>query len=262
MLNIAKAVLGLGFVIFIHELGHFLVAKWCDVHVETFSIGFGPALPGCSFKWGETTYKLALFPLGGYVKMVGEGDAEEEAEDNPRSFKNKTVGQRMPIISAGVIMNVLLAIVCFTAVFMNGKDREAGVIGSLDSGGQAWKKNVPSGWLLKQVGSRVASEYRPIYFPDLLSVVLSSYWDQEIEFKWVDFEPIGKAGAEAVPGEAKLVPPREEDAGRPMIGVSPPEMLELFREKIEGAYILPVIQGTRPITRGRSTCSRGMSWSR
>src|SRR5262249_41223536 len=61
--------LGLGFVIFIHELGHFLAAKWCDVHVQTFSIGFGPALPGCSFQRGETTYKLAVLPLGGYVAM-------------------------------------------------------------------------------------------------------------------------------------------------------------------------------------------------
>src|SRR5205807_1024920 len=99
--SVAKAALGLGFIIFIHELGHFLVAKWCDVHVTTFSIGFGPALPGCSFKWGETTYKLALFPLGGYVQMVGQVDGSEETDDNdtdPRSYRNKTVGQRMAII--------------------------------------------------------------------------------------------------------------------------------------------------------------------
>src|SRR5262249_5252851 len=95
MWYIAKAGLGLGLVIFIHELGHFAVAKWCDVHVQTFSIGFGPALPGCSFQYGETTYKIALFPLGGYVKMVGEGDNDPETEDDPRSFKNKSVGQRM-----------------------------------------------------------------------------------------------------------------------------------------------------------------------
>ena len=56
---------GLGFIIFIHELGHFLAAKACNVHVKTFSIGFGPALPFCSHKLGETTYKLALVPLGG-----------------------------------------------------------------------------------------------------------------------------------------------------------------------------------------------------
>src|SRR5262249_16635943 len=93
--KIAKVVLGIGFVIFFQELGHFLVAKWCDVHVQTFSIGFGPAFPGCSFQWGETFYKIALFPLGGYVKMVGEGAEDDESADDPRSFKKKSVGQRM-----------------------------------------------------------------------------------------------------------------------------------------------------------------------
>jgi len=73
--------LGLGFVIFIHELGHFLAAKWCDVHVQTFSIGFGPALPGCSFQRGETLYMIGVLPLGGYVNMVGEGTDVEENED-------------------------------------------------------------------------------------------------------------------------------------------------------------------------------------
>src|SRR2546423_794794 len=121
MWTIAKVALGLGAVIFVHELGHFLVAKWCDVHVQTFSIGFGPAIPGCSFQWGETTYKLALIPLGGYVKMVGQVDADEsddpESDADPRSYRNKTVWQRMAIISAGVIMNVILACVCFMAVY-------------------------------------------------------------------------------------------------------------------------------------------------
>src|SRR5207253_2267890 len=95
MWSLVKAALGLGFVVFVHELGHFLVAKWCDVHVETFSIGFGPAIPGCSVQRGETLYKIGLFPLGGYVKMVGEGAENDEEDDDPRSFKNKTVGQRM-----------------------------------------------------------------------------------------------------------------------------------------------------------------------
>src|SRR5205814_7414412 len=112
----ALVTVGLGFVIFIHELGHFLAAKWCDVHVLTFSIGFGPALPGCSYKKGETTYKLSLLPLGGYVNMVGEGTDADESEDYPRSFKNKSVGQRMAIISAGVVMNVLFGALAFIFV--------------------------------------------------------------------------------------------------------------------------------------------------
>ena len=95
---VVKVLIGLGFVIFIHELGHFLAAKWCDVHVQTFSIGFGPALPGCSFQRGETTYKIGALPLGGYVNMIGEGPEADEDENYPRSFKNKTVGDRKSVV--------------------------------------------------------------------------------------------------------------------------------------------------------------------
>src|SRR6266511_1084416 len=105
----------------------------------TFSVGFGPAIPGLSFKRGETTYKIALLPLGGYVNMVGEGTDADENEDYPRSFKNKSVGQRMAIISAGVIMNVLFGIVCFVFVFRtHGVERTTAVVGVVDPGSPAW----------------------------------------------------------------------------------------------------------------------------
>jgi regulator of sigma E protease len=89
VLSLLKVVLGLSFVIFIHELGHFLVAKWCDVHVTHFSIGFGPKIPGLWFVWGETTYQVCMIPLGGYVQMVGQVDGDEsndaETDEDPRS---------------------------------------------------------------------------------------------------------------------------------------------------------------------------------
>jgi regulator of sigma E protease len=143
---IVKAGLGLSFVIFVHELGHFLAAKWCDVNVTTFSIGFGPAIPGCKFKWGETTYKLAILPLGGYVQMVGQVDGDEASdgsEDDPRSYRKKTVPQRMLIISAGVIMNAIFAAICFIAVYQgNGKEHPAPVIGVVDSGATSFIKGL------------------------------------------------------------------------------------------------------------------------
>src|SRR5262245_27688139 len=139
--------LGLGLVILVHELGHFLVAKWCDVHVETFSIGFGPALPGCQYKKGETTYMIALFPLGGYVKMLGEGAEEEDGGgDDPSSYKNKSVPQRMGIISAGVVMIVILG--CLAFIFVNmahGDEQPVAVIGAVDSGSPAWVQGAQSG---------------------------------------------------------------------------------------------------------------------
>ena len=152
-LDVLKVILGLGLVIFIHELGHFLAAKWCDVHVETFSIGFGPAVPGCRYRYGETTYMVGLIPLGGYVKMVGEGSEEEGGEDDPRSFKNKTVGQRMLIISAGVVMNMILAGLCFVFVYTaRGVDEKAAIIGSVNPGSPAWQIGLKPGTLITKIG--------------------------------------------------------------------------------------------------------------
>src|SRR5262249_11497648 len=184
ILTILKVAFGLGFVIFIHELGHFLVAKWCDVHVETFSIGFGPPLPGCSFRRGETLYKIALIPLGGYVKMVGEGTSQGD-DDDPRSFKNKSVGQRMAIISAGVVMNVILACVCFIAVYTHGKERQPAVVGQVEPGGPLWEKGVPSGSEFTQVGGKTAQPGHPLYFQEIQRKVLFSGRDEELTLAYV-----------------------------------------------------------------------------
>ena len=117
---ILMVVLGLGFVIFIHELGHFAVAKWAGVKVEKFSIGFGPSLVG--FQRGETYYSLSIIPLGGFVKMLGENPAEDgqDAIIDPRSYLNKPVGHRMAIISAGVIMNIITGLGFFAMAYRLG----------------------------------------------------------------------------------------------------------------------------------------------
>ncbi len=166
-----KVVIGLGLVIFIHELGHFVAAKWCDVHVKTFSIGFGPAIPFCSYKWGETTYMLGIIPLGGYVAMVGEGDhgADEEAEEDPRSFKHKTVGQRMLIISAGVVMNVILGMGCFVAAYLHGVREEPAIIGMVMSGGSAWRAGLLTDDRIVKIGSRDNPTFK-----DLRPIVMST----------------------------------------------------------------------------------------
>ncbi|HZT82641.1 MAG TPA: site-2 protease family protein, partial [Gemmataceae bacterium] len=219
MWNIAKAALGLSFVIFIHELGHFAVAKWCDVHVETFSIGFGPALPGCRFTCGETTYKLALLPLGGYVKMKGEGTDDEE-DDDPRSFKNKTVGQRMAIISAGVIMNLILGFACFVAAYYSGVQQTAGVVGAVEPGSPAWTKNLHSGLVIDRIG-----DARDPSFEDLKYVVMLSRSGQELDM--AVHSPYGN-GTER---EFTILPRRTKDDPAPVIGIQPPMELKLLPER-------------------------------
>src|SRR5204863_9967675 len=129
---------------------------YCNLHVTIFSIGFRPALPFCSYTWGETTYKLAVFPLGGYVQMVGQVDGDESSdgsEDDPRSYKNKSVWQRMAIISAGVVMNAILAFICFIIVFRGpGKDRGVAVVGSVDPGLPAYAEGPGTGDVIYHSG--------------------------------------------------------------------------------------------------------------
>jgi|SRR5437867_1814642 len=114
---IASALVGVGVLIVIHEFGHFLLAKRTGVGVLTFSVGFGPKL--LRRKIGETEYALSAFPLGGYVKMVGE-DPEEEVrqEDLVRSFSHQGIGKRVAIVAAGPLFNLLLAVAFFAGIFM------------------------------------------------------------------------------------------------------------------------------------------------
>jgi len=112
------AILVFGVLIFIHEFGHFLVAKLVGVRVEEFSIGMGPS--AFSKKKGDTLYSIRILPFGGYVKMTGEAGLEEDSDippDDPRRFNNKTVAQRMGVIVAGPLMNLFLAVVIFAIVF-------------------------------------------------------------------------------------------------------------------------------------------------
>lgn len=107
LFNLLKIVAILGTLVAIHELGHFIVAKLCNVKVHKFSIGFGPKL----FKKdsGETEYTLRLIPFGGFVQMEGE---EERSEDE-RAFNNKPVWQRIAIVSAGALVNIIFAVIVY-----------------------------------------------------------------------------------------------------------------------------------------------------
>ena len=97
----------LGFMILIHEFGHYAVAKWLGVRVEQFAIGFGTRLIG--FRKGDTDYRINAIPLGGYVKMSGENPMDERSDD-PREFMNHSRWHRFLIAIAGPTMNILLAI--------------------------------------------------------------------------------------------------------------------------------------------------------
>jgi regulator of sigma E protease len=201
--------LGFGFVIFFHELGHFLTAKWAGVKVEQFAVGFGPAIfswrkglglrPGSSRKeydeklhqhllqgkvtpvsqstdlesnsrpratreethdftelelsrasdelgLGETEYRLNWIPLGGYVKMLGQDDLNPNATTNdPRSFNMKPVSKRMVIVSAGVIMNIILAAIGFMILFLIGFHVPPAIVGGVMPGSPAQQATTMAG---------------------------------------------------------------------------------------------------------------------
>ncbi|MEO0513192.1 MAG: site-2 protease family protein [Planctomycetota bacterium] len=159
-LNLALILFGFGLVIVIHELGHFLAARWAGVRVETFSVGFGDALvsfrPGMGWRRGSTLaeyaarsaagedglspteYRLSVVPLGGYVKMLGQDDADpSHRSDAPDSYNSVVVWKRMVIISAGVVFNVISAAALFVIAFSIGLTAAPPELGVVESGSPA-----------------------------------------------------------------------------------------------------------------------------
>lgn len=149
-------VLGFGFLIFVHELGHFLVAKWVGIKCTQFAIGFGPSVvawrKGIGFRagsteaeyekrtaagedpatLGETEYRLNYVPLGGYVKMLGQEDLDPAARSNdPRSYNAKPVWARACVISAGVVMNLIFGVIFFIIAFMAGVEFPPAIVGGV-----------------------------------------------------------------------------------------------------------------------------------
>jgi regulator of sigma E protease len=144
--------------VFFHELGHFLVAKWCKVGVETFSIGFGPKI--FKKKFGETVYCISAIPLGGYVKMIGEEHGKAIAdEDISRSFTHKKLYQKSAIVAAGPIFNFLLSILIFYVIFqISGIYFLKPIIGEVTDNSPAKTAGIKPGDIIKEInGQKIES---------------------------------------------------------------------------------------------------------
>jgi regulator of sigma E protease len=275
-LTILKVGGGLSFVIFVHELGHFLVAKACGVRCDKFYVGFDwplgrgfdwllslPLRPFgrkvkffqyfipdslVKFKYGETTYGIGIVPLGGYVKMLGQDDdpshasaemkilerqrkleaagetvpAEERISDerarellDPRSYQTKSVPQRLAIITAGVIMNVIFAFLMAVLAYSLGVDKGVTEIGRVHAGGPAWKAGL-------QPGDKVTSiAGEPVqYFEDLMAHVQFKNLDNPTNLPFVV-----KRDGVAEPITLKITP--DTSRGAPAILVSPASSLKI-----------------------------------
>ena len=134
----------LGVLIFIHELGHFLVARYFDVKVEVFSLGFGPKI--LKYKKGETLYCLSLFPLGGYVKMFGDNPLEEIPDSKKvRGFLYKKVPQKLAIALGGPLMNLIFTLVAFFILALYGLPSLSPQLGDVKVDSKAYKAGFRSG---------------------------------------------------------------------------------------------------------------------
>jgi regulator of sigma E protease len=230
---------GLGAVIFVHELGHFLVAKACGVKCEKFFIGFDVGGYKISRKWGETEYGIGILPLGGYVKMLGQDDnpaniAEQVRESqvagnaieakeitgpdgkkyliDKRSYLAKSVPQRMAIISAGVIMNIIFAFIFATIAFKLGVPFNPAIVSRTGPGTPAWQKDVRPGDEIIRIG-----DVKDPSFDDLRGSVSLGDIEAGIPFE------IRRDGETVT----KTLFPRQ-GRGLPQVGIAPPASLVIY----------------------------------
>jgi len=179
MTDVIPLLITLGVLVFVHELGHFLVARWHGVRCLTFALGFGPKL--LQTKRGDTVYCICAFPLGGYVKMAGMAEsADDKPEGKPDEFPSKTKWQRVQILLAGPVMNGILAVVVMTVVLYQGAEvpvypEQPPVVGSVAEDSPAAAAGIRPGDRILSVAGREVDTWEEM----ILSVVLRA--DRETE---------------------------------------------------------------------------------
>ncbi len=210
---IVLMIVGFSAVIFVHELGHFVMAKVAGVRVDKFAIGFGKELFG--YTYGETRYAFNILPIGGYVKMLGQEDfeidksGEWKVKDDPRAFTNKPVGSRMAIVSAGVIMNLVFAALAFMVVFMVGMEMIPPRVGPIEPGSPAHRAGLMPGDEILEIDGSTMDEFldvkraimladadRPIKMtirreglPDPIDIYMEPEWSEEDNLRQVGIYP-------------------------------------------------------------------------
>lgn len=155
------ALSGLGLLIFIHEFGHFIAAKLAGVKVREAAIGFGPKL----FKkqWGETLYSIGILPLGGFVKLAGmEPEDQIEPGEEDRAFDNQTLPKKIAIIAAGPIMNILIAVPIFFAMFVIGIPESTTVVADVAPKSAAEKAGIQKGDKIVSIDGKKINEWADV----------------------------------------------------------------------------------------------------
>ncbi len=167
MMTILAFIITIGLLVTIHEYGHFQVARWCNVKVLRFSIGFGKPLWQKTFGKDNTEFVLAAIPLGGFVKMLDE--REQQTEENPvpqseadlkRAFNRQSVWKRIAIVLAGPVANLLLAIILYWGLFMLGVTGMRPIIGVVEDNGLAAQASLKSGEVIQKIAGKPVSTWQ------------------------------------------------------------------------------------------------------
>ena len=167
MMTLLAFIVTIGVLVTIHEYGHFQVARWCNVKVLKFSIGFGKPLWQKTFGKDKTEFVLAAIPLGGFVKMLDE--REQQAEENPapqseadlkRAFNRQSVWKRIAIVLAGPVANLLLAIILYWGLFMLGVTGMRPIVGVVDDNSLAAHASLQSGEVIQKVAGKPVSTWQ------------------------------------------------------------------------------------------------------
>ena len=175
MMTLLAFIVTIGLLVAIHEYGHFQVARWCNVKVLRFSIGFGKPLWQKTFGQDKTEFVLAAIPLGGFVKMLDERELKAEQEENPqltqpnysnadlkRAFNRQTVWKRIAIVLAGPLANLLLAIVLYWVLFMLGVAGTRPIIGEVTANSLAAQASIAAGETIQKINGEPVSSWQEV----------------------------------------------------------------------------------------------------
>ena len=213
-MSIFIALLILSFLVFFHELGHFIVARICGVKVEVFSIGFGKKL--VSWRFGQTEYALSMIPLGGYVKLKGQDDSNPKLKNyEADSYLSKSPWQRIAILLAGPFFNLFLAFLLYMAVGLLGKASLLPVVGEV-------KENYPAAQAGIKAGDRIlAINGKEIKtWEELDSMIVESQGELELQIQRGQGELKESLSVRVLPTEQEAQNIFRENITRKIIGIS------------------------------------------
>lgn len=244
-----------------HEFGHYWVARRCGVKVLKFSIGFGPVL--FKRKFGETDFALSLIPLGGYVKMFGEGTQDDGAEitlaQQAQSFSHKSVWQRMAIVVAGPLANFILAVVFFFFVFMGGTRGIAPIVGEVASGSIAERAGLIEGAEIIGIDDKPTATWADVY--DRLMARLGDTGSIKVDWSVPDSNSIQTSTLEVRRWESDSDMP--DILGSLGIEFYRPETPAIIAEVVEGsaAERAGILAGDRVLTTDGVATPDWASWT-